>query len=494
MAIRQIHSWITRHEGFQTTCDQTTDAEMLYYSEENEGFSDSDSAADVEELWRQMKGKRSMVRNLKEGMAQKRSELSPLRRKLNDVDNAFMNTVRKIMINTGAVQQFSTDYFNRLITEMQRLRTEYQDLETSYEELEKSLNMEEQHLENIELRFFSILGTGEDVDMFSEADSGLGSLVDVPVELLGISPHKSMEDLHPLFVELTLAIANLQNQREEFKDLLETKKAVDVEVDLKRRVGMNIRGDMVEFMSDYDSREASKREEVFAGVQQVHRLKKLCEENNVMSKHMSVHMVVALDPRADSEDIRLRDEVDILEDCNSLAHAKFPALLSQPDHLFAEPVPFTPNRALSIANNLADDEPGKALKVELARKEYEIQHLMGDTTTKDGKAGFLNRWLLFSLRISPLNALLLYSIFLTTHTLHCNDISSWQNAVLSHWSSDDAAVMAAYYEEVENHSRYYYRAGTPPRSRAASEGEAGENFRYEYRLTWSSDGKTRGKR
>jgi len=456
--------------------------------------SDSNSDIEIEDLWREMKSKRNQVKDLKSQMAHKRRELKASRRKKNNADNAFMNFVRPIMVNQASLQHASKSALDERMSEMQLFRDEYQGLETSYEELEESLDRAEEELYQIELRFFSLLGTGEDaddLDLYPRTldDKKTHCAADVPIDLLGISSEKS-EDLHPHFVDLTLAIASLQNEREELSNLLSAKKHCDTEVEMKKKVGQKIPKEIVEFLSDFPTQASMKQEEVAVNEEEVQRLRQLCEQRGLMSKHLSVHMAVALDPGLVFEDLRLDDSFAIIAGGHDMAHAKFPALLSQPDHLLANPEPLLPKAALDRAKDLPEDDAQRKTKIRLAEKEDEIHKLMGDIELDGDKADFVNRWLLHGLRTSPLNAALLHSTFVDTQRLQIYDLSRWQSDVLQYWWEDDTTGAASHFDEIDKDSQYYSRVGTPPPTRAASETLDVSKPHHLRRRAWSGDGAT----
>lgn len=496
-ARKKIHTWIARYESSQgTRSDRLLHQAASLDPDEDELRSStfsypSDSSSDVEleDLWRSLKSKRFQVTELKNEMAQKRKELKAVRRRKNDTDNVFMSFVRPIMVDKTSLHPASASDLDRRMHEMQLLRDEYQDLETSYEDLEDRLDQEEEELHHIELRFFSILGTGDYVEELGFSSQELEprrheAPSDIPIELLGIAAEKPLEDLHPDFVDLTLAIASLQNEREELSNLLETKKQCDAEVDVKTRVGQKVPRDIVEFLSDFRTQEAMKREEVASDERQVQRLRQICDQKKIMGKHLSVHMAMALDPNLEFEDLRLSDEAAIIATHDSMAHARFPNLLSQPDHLLADPMPLLPQAALRDAENLQSDDPQRPSLIRVAQKQHDIQQLMAGIERDEDKAGYINRWLLHGLRTSPLNAAMLHSTF-EAQGLRIIDLSRWQSDVLRCWWRDDTATTAAQFDEIDRGSQYYSRVGTPPPTRAASEALDATKTHHSHRRAWS---------
>ena len=207
------------------------------------------------------------------------------------------------------------------------------------------------------------------------------------------------------------------------------------------------------------------------------RLKKVCEDKGVMRKHLSVRMQYALNPLMEYEDLELDDKEVILEERKTMAHDRFPELLTRPDHVLAEPLPLTASDSLKAAMQLTDDDPNKRELARLANKEDSIDHLMQEADDSMGKADFVNRWLLQELRLSPLNVLLLHSTFVTSQSLKIRDPWRWQLDVLHYWWRDVTTTKTA--EQRAPHlmtsigsnfsSRPRAAAPSPPMSRAASD-------------------------
>ena len=118
------------------------------------------SQGEIESLWQQLKEKRARLNEIKTQMARRRKELRDLRRKKDDADNAFMSVIRPILVNQRGLLHTSQSLLDRRLGDMQRVRTEYHFLESNYEGLEVMLDEEEEELNGLETRFFSILATG----------------------------------------------------------------------------------------------------------------------------------------------------------------------------------------------------------------------------------------------------------------------------------------------------------------------------------------------
>jgi len=494
-ATRKIKSWISRRErslvANKNRQVERTQEDSLAHTD-SQSFSGASIASDesfdtgVEMLWRKLKEGRRKVEDLKTTMIEKRSEMRSLRTMQYAADSAFMGAIRPTLVNRGALRQASMERIDRLFAEIQRLRTEYQYLETGYEELEDDLDREETQLRRVELRFFSLLGSGHDTDSMADSaapDPAL-SFDNVPLELRGISQDKSVEDVHPLFVQLSLAVASLRSGQEGLNSLLNMKDQCDDAVRVKKRVGQRIPRELSNFLDDFSSREASKRNEVSYHEQEVRRLKQLCEDRNVMAKHPSLDMANALNPNSVVEDIPLDDPASILSKRRSLAHPRFSELLSQPDHLLSEPIPVTLVQALQQAKEMPEDDPARHQKLYLASKEIIIDNLVKNRSKEERTASFVNRWILFTLRNSPLEAVMLFNVF--SLRLRVRNVLLWQRDVLRFWDRDGTTAGMDRYRDFDNDSQYYTCVGTPPRTRAASEGADSQKLLRHHRRPRSS--------
>jgi hypothetical protein len=497
-ALSNIASWVSMHE--HGPLEKTSDSRRHVPEPSlgiDAGMAESfatTSENEIEELWQELKRKRAHLADTKVQMERKRKELRQLRRRRDEADNAFMNSVRPLLVNVinqREVLHAPISFLERRWTDMQRLRDEYHLLESNYEELEDVLDDEDHALNTLETRFFSLLAAGQDrapKRRPSVDDNNQQPTIpsDVPFILRGISPDGPSEALHPLYVDFTSAVGDLDNAKEEYQDLCWLKDQYDEEMKLKQRTGQKIPDRMQEFLEEYPSEEKRMKESMDALRNKAERLRRLCEGKNVMRKHMSARMVYELDPTVKFEDMELEDRETILGRTTTLAHPRFPELLSQPDHVLAAPLPLTTLGALRQATKLPDSDPEKRLKKRLASKEYAIDKLLQDTPGNTGKAGFVNRWLLQELRQCPLKVLLLHTIFISSRLLRIRDPWRWQCDVLHYWWHDDTTEYKEEMQTTASSTQYSSRLGTPQMSRAASDGHLTYGREHQ-RQTSSSD-------
>lgn len=430
-------------------------------------------------LWQQLKEKRAKLGGTRAEMRSRRKELREKRRDKDAADNAFMSVVRPVLVSQGEPFHAPANLFESRLEKMQQLRDDYQVLESSYEALEAMLDEEERDLSILETRFFSILAAGqtkEERQLDISSDSGAANFSidqsEIPYELRGISPYGPVEEPHPLYVDLTSTVGYLGNARDEYADLLSTKEQYEEEEQLKKTTKQKVSDEleMKEFFDEFPHEERRMNDVVATLESKVHHLRKLCEDRGVMKKHMSIKMEYALDPHIEYEDLDLDDEQTILNRRQTLGHAEFNELLSQPDHVLAEE-PLTPLGALKAAIRLPNHHPEKGVRKRLASKEYAIDNLMREC---DGgkKADYVNRWLLHQLRLSPLHAVLLRSTFQASRSLKIRDMWRWQCDVMHYWWRDSTMSLTdGFFKPItSDNSEYSSRLGTPQPSRAASDG------------------------
>jgi hypothetical protein len=190
---------------------------------------------------------------------------------------------------------------------------------------------------------------------------------------------------------------------------------------------------------------------------------------------MSIGMQYFLDPTVDYEsEIELEDELPV---ANPLRHARFPELLSQPDHIMADPLPLTTLAALRNAEQLPMDDPKNRETIRMARKEHIVECLL-QGRERQSKSEFVNRWLLQILQQSPLEASCLYETFISQSKLFIRNTTLWQKDVLHYWFRDETVVQydedpdQVSDERKNNGSVGGFYADTPPMSKAMSRAES----------------------
>ncbi|RDA91969.1 hypothetical protein CP533_1353 [Ophiocordyceps camponoti-saundersi (nom. inval.)] len=479
------------------------------------------SSAQVQMLWQQLKQRRDKLGQVKRCMAKKRQELRCLRRQQDEADNALMSILRPMLVSQRGLLQTSAQTLDSRMAVMQDLRDDYRCLESEYETLELTMDEEEKELNRLETRFFTLLGAGHNsrkpasgYPAASGSDAGSGrspsfssKQPQLPYELTGISAHKDVEDVHPLYSRLTSAMGDLENARDDYQELLYLEEQYRHESEVGTSTGKKATAEARDFLAEFPAEETRLKTQVSTLEHEVDQLKARCEAKKVMRKHMSVGMAYALGPRAAKfQDIELDDTASILSRRpQSLAHASFPELLSQPDHVLGSPQPLTALQAFRAATRLPDHHPEKRERQRLTAKEYAIESLMrGDdqgAAAVTAGGDLVSRWLLQQLRQSALAVTLLHSTFVSSRSLRIRDTWRWQRDVLYYWWRDDTVRSARHGDHVggggggrRGGGRYHganhdggtlsavgssnsSRPGTPRMTRAASDGVLGRRER-----------------
>lgn len=198
-----------------------------------------------------------------------------------------------------------------------------------------------------------------------------------------------------------------------------------------------LRDEDLEFLRDFEVDERVASEEVRRLRNEVEQFKQLCQEKGVIPRYAPLHEVYSYE-RNYEDDISIDFDPQNADDkAKLLVNPRFPLLLSSPSHLLGE-FPVTAKAALRQATKMSEDDPRKAEVLGAAAKEFFIENLIHDSREYD-KSDFINRWLLYKLRTSPLEAELLYNCFFMWSHLRILNLDQWQQDVLYYWPRDDAA-------------------------------------------------------
>lgn len=491
----RITTWISGYERDRAPKDRpdlSTSLDPLFETARGDRSHMSRDSAPSEDtlelLWTKLKDQRVKLNDIKSQMAKKRKRLRELRRKRDDADNAFMSVVRPMLVAPNGWTGTAPGTLERRLADLQRLRTEYQAFENDYEDLEVTLDEEEETLNRLEIRFFSMLAVGQTIplEQAPEDESKHEEDQSIPNDLMGIAPDGPPEDLHPLFRDLMESVGDLENAKEELDELLFLKEQHEGELKMKTAAGMELNDAEIEFFEEFPLEEEQMRSSVAGLERQVADLRNLCEEKGAMQKHLSSRVSYLLYPEKGYEDIELDDVSVILRSRSDLAHGTFPVLLSQPEHVMAEDLPLTSRGALKAAAALPTSDPAKPNLMQLASKEYAIDRLMLDHG-EGGKGDFINRWLLQQLRLSSVNALLLHTTFTKSRALKIRDLDRWQSDVLHYWWNDEVAELSDDMVQLvtSEHSNDGSMFGTNLISRAVTDTPGMPGGKQSY-LTWSS--------
>lgn len=286
--------------------------------------------------------------------------------------------------------------------------------------------------------------------------------------LLGIDGDRA-EDIHPLYHKLLNAAADRELAREHHTEMNRRHDRImhELEMDLhreraranrgnqlsdgdllslkssltgfppsveefKRKFGIPVDPDDLEFLHDYPLEVEAVRRVMEEAEQEVVWLKALCEEKGAMRKNppyeeeFTILKGTSMASRLPEGNMALN-----LRPAPNLSHPIFSTLLSNPMHVLEQK---TPMEALKEVMRLPKDSPGAALGRINCMKELGISNLM---QKPKNKTDFINQWLIHRLRTSPMEVELLFSI--STGFLRIMSLRRWQEDVLVHWKTDDAA-------------------------------------------------------
>lgn len=430
---------------------------------------------EVEVLWRQLVSQRRLVSKIRRSAARARFNLSQTRPQLSQAENQFMAMIRPFTF-PAVTRQHSPQQLESQFAGLQELRDNHRSLELDYEEMETRLGKEESRLCQVENRFYEVLATLDDAVGDSETMSLADEIeLDMPLELQGIGPDRPM-DVHPLYERLQEAAARQKHWGEEYSGLWEGRDRYEDEIFRSLRLQeqkSQILRDQPDtliprtatgFFEDFATSEARIKQRLEESTRDVKHFVDLCQQKGVMAKRHNALVWAILNPGSHSdEEIDLGNSAQILASHDRLTHPAFPSLLSQPNHLLEDPEPLTSRKALQKMQSLPDSDPEKPRKVQDAQKEVEIDGLLAK---RDGMtaATFVNQWILFTLRISALDAALLFSIFLKR--LSVRNVTHWQHDVLRYWNEDGLSSRMEQNEAYMDESDYF--VATLPRSRATT--------------------------
>ncbi|KAG7289455.1 hypothetical protein NEMBOFW57_005826 [Staphylotrichum longicolle] len=235
------------------------------------------------------------------------------------------------------------------------------------------------------------------------------------------------------------------------------------------RFGIPIPEDDLDFLRDYEATSQRARGELDEATETLAHLRTLCLKRGVMRKHPSFHEEFAIysscpgwSPKPQDGNMTIdpvpppppplhtttatlttttlprtasaasaASAATAAVPAPSLAHPRFPILLSNPSHVLALD---TPVQALKRALKLPKDDPSSALRRAECMKELGIDALMKKF---DSKPDYINQWLIHRLRTSPMEAELMLAV--CEGVFRVVNLRRWQEEVLYFWRLDEAA-------------------------------------------------------
>ena len=458
------------------------------------------SVDELQVLWTKLDQQRRDIRERRQDMAEKRSQIKEIQRKQAEADNSFMKLLRPLLLETGPTSRSGTtalthDEIQERFQGLQSLRDEYSAATSEYEALEAEVDREEGELTILEAQFFSTMyATGVRSDDQDDDSDASESVPEEPppsrppsrLSLLGISGTIE-EDIHPLYRSLLDAVGECDLAQEHYSDLVTHRRAIlyDLEIklklerlkktqkamgggvavltedeleaikstvagvpahastaELKRTFGSKIKKTDLLFLESYGREEEAAKQRLDRTTEEARRIKALCVSKGAMRQHAPEHEEYTIFMATEDEgtppptSFTIQDHGPASKG-RGLAHPEFSILLSDPSHVLEM---HTAKSALRTATRMPKEDQDRPAKIEHAMKEYGISNLLNESKPGD-KSDYINRWLLQNLRISPREVHVLLSVW--PSFLKIINMRRWQEDVLYHWTRDELADLPA---------------------------------------------------
>ncbi|KAL7625559.1 hypothetical protein AAE478_004779 [Parahypoxylon ruwenzoriense] len=456
------HIWHGLEVGSEDGDDDMDNQSVLGSFDEDEDEDDDDydmssrashNLRGLTERYSRLRNQRTVLWELFDGIRSKRSQVQDLRHVKDRANLAFMTAVQAILPNNQELDQ--------LFKNMQDAQLMCQAAEHSFDDMLDELQHGEIELEREERKFYTAAADVDNTTSEEESDDddNLSQTSDNSA-LRGITGDRP-EDIHPLFEELREASRNIQLARELLINTQMKRKALSTSkshllsadsIDLLekhgnagkkralelKRLGVMSKDDL-EMLQEYDNLEQRALFDIDHYTEEAKRLENECRKKGVIPKNTPFQQEGFGFNPIYRDDIHLGDgpvgRPSSREYPQALAHPKFPKLLSNPTHLLQSP-PMTAQQQLRLAISLPPDTPSRQKHIDDAAREVNI-HLLLKGIDDGDKVGYINRWLLHKLHMSPIEAELLWSTFHVR--LKILNIDRWQQDVLHLWWQDQAA-------------------------------------------------------
>lgn len=402
-------------------------------------------------VWQQLADKRNDVVGIRSRLWEARAHTKRARRERDTADNAFMSFLRplhmkdplaKLRGQSGPVSLGNgpgtgwNDQFQALFQRLQETRDKCQDYELALEDLEDELDTAENQLDFLERQLVNHIHPVAPQQLLS-----VNPEPSISESLLGLEVEKA-KHYPPDYNRFMSAIGYYKLANENHLDLLVRRDGADHNIrhltlvekhhsEAPEYIGPLL-DEELQFLRNFDVEETKAIKEIERLQGEVDRLRDRCWERGIVPRYAPLHEIYDYYP---DKLIIDSDEEDMSEYTTA---TQFPILLSNPHHLLGD-FPITAKDALKNAASLPASHPEREKIFGAAATQFFIEHLMWETQAEN-KADFINRWILHKLRISTLEAELLYSIFVTETQLAIPDPDQWQRDVLYFWTRDEAAT------------------------------------------------------
>ncbi|KAI2608513.1 uncharacterized protein GGS25DRAFT_490599 [Hypoxylon fragiforme] len=449
-------------ESLELDSDISDDEEVetgtgSFDSEEDD---DEDSSSDhisrslrrLAQNYSRLRDRRTDLWEIFDGIRLKRAHVEDSRHDKDEASLAFMAAVQAILPGNPTL--------DKLFKNMQNAQLKCQEAEQRFDDMLDELEQGEVELELEEQKFYTAAADIDSQASDDGFDNESSSQTSENSALRGITGDRP-EDIHPLFEELREASRNLQLAKELLVNTQMKRKALSAgksqllapdsiellekygEAGRKRALELKRLGvmseDDLEELQDYDDLEQTALYDIDRFTSEAARLEIECREKEVMPKNTPFQQEGFGFNPVNRDEIYLEDvplDSPLSRECpKTLAHPTFPRLLHNPTHLL-ENFPITAQQSLRIAVSLPPEMPLRQKHIDDAAREVNIQSLH-EEAGKGDKTGYINRWLLHKLHVSPMEAEILWSTF-HVH-LKVLNVDKWQQDVLHAWWKDQAA-------------------------------------------------------
>ncbi|KAL2268517.1 hypothetical protein VTJ83DRAFT_3363 [Remersonia thermophila] len=469
----------------------------------------------------------------------KRDECLKLQRRKDDLDNEFMQILRRNLASGSQNVAIPMDLLNSKLVELQAIRDEYHEAKAVYEDLDQAFDAAVRDLEMLSHNAswhplpqgsgagpwppaaaappppppppplpppplllqppppppplppppprLSVTSQGTGRPLLSMTSQELKEARQpmpprLSFALRGISADRE-EDIHFLYEELLEAAADRRLAMETVDDLSMQREQIlhDLELELHRKrqrenqgkqisedelleqrmalaktpsnaaefrakFGIEISDGKLEFLRKFESDLKLAKEELEKATKTLDQLRDLCLRKNVIHKHRSYHEdltifgslpgwsplpgdgAMSIEPPPRPPPVLSTISPAAANWPPSLAHPRFPILLSNPSHVLGV---MTSSQALSRAMKLPRNDALCETIRARCQKETHIDNILFEAY---GTPNFVNEWLIHRLRTCPLEAEFMFSI--CNGIFHVTDVRRWEQDVLHYWRND----------------------------------------------------------
>ncbi|KAK6212414.1 hypothetical protein LQW54_005367 [Pestalotiopsis sp. IQ-011] len=356
----------------------------------------------------------NLFRKLQEQRSEMRSgwkQIDQQRRNIRDIRQRRDEVYRKVNLEVSKILG-EHHRLGKLFKKAKRLDLALQGEEANLDDFVDGYQERELQVELEERRFF----TNESIPRPTSSTSLRG--------ISGVRP----DLVHPLFERFKNAVMEIQNQEEWQTCLREREKL------LKSMGPTNLTEEDEDFLGNYWILSHEADEHIKFWIEISSRLERECRKEGVIPEGSPYQQEGYWRNSRQADDIYLdtpaqSPDPNVLQ---TLSDPRYTHLLTNPKHLLSPIMPITARGSFRMASSLPPAVKLKHSFVEDAEKEVQIEHMLSSSKNKDE---FLDCWLLQRLRLSPMEADILWTASSSYFSLR--DEEEWQHAVLAFWFDDE---------------------------------------------------------